>query len=156
VYLGNSNGVPEFIANITDGIQILSKDKLAEFVVRYQVTSIERFAGNMQQRSAAVKRAFNRLGEKAYNLVFNNCEHFKNWVLYGKGISKQSVSIGTGVAIAGIAAYTLGIISESKSLKKMGILILIILVALIISAFLFWQYKKTPNKHCNACNNATC
>ena len=28
-------------------------------------------------------RAFSRLGEKRYNLVFNNCEHFVNWCRSG-------------------------------------------------------------------------
>ncbi|MED3732278.1 lecithin retinol acyltransferase family protein [Geobacillus stearothermophilus] len=30
-----------------------------------------------------ISRAFSRLGEKRYNLVFNNCEHFVNWCRSG-------------------------------------------------------------------------
>ncbi|ELK22488.1 hypothetical protein AF6_0791 [Anoxybacillus flavithermus TNO-09.006] len=30
-----------------------------------------------------ISRAYSRLGEKRYNLVFNNCEHFVNWCRSG-------------------------------------------------------------------------
>jgi Lecithin retinol acyltransferase len=147
VYLGYSNGTPKFIANITDGVQILSHERLSEFVQKYQVTNIERFAGNHQQRLAAVKRAIKRVGERAYNLIFNNCEHFKNWVLNGEGISKQAVSIGTGIAAVGATGYLLGMALESKGLKKAGGVILIILLVVISIAFVMWQYKQSSDNN---------
>jgi hypothetical protein len=145
VYLGTKNGLPKFIANITDGIQILSHEKLTQFVKRYQVTNIERFKGNPNERKYAVKRAINRIGEKAYNLVFNNCEHFKNWVISGEDISKQVASIGTGVALSGAAIYLLGIASDNKGLKKTGAIILIILLVVAIIAFAMWQQKQNED-----------
>lgn len=36
-----------------------------------------------------VQRAYQRLEEKEYNLLFNNCEHFANWCIYGTEHSKQ-------------------------------------------------------------------
>jgi Lecithin retinol acyltransferase len=147
VYLGTKNGLPEFIANITDGIQILSREKLTEFVQRYEVTSIERFTGTIQQRKYAVKRALKRIGEKAYNLVFNNCEHFKNWVLNGEDISRQVTSIGAGIAAVGASGYLLGMILEIKGLRKIGGIILIILIVIIIIAFLMWQYKQNSDNN---------
>ncbi|WP_330205431.1 lecithin retinol acyltransferase family protein [Cyanobacterium sp. DS4] len=36
-----------------------------------------------------VKRAFTRLGENKYNLVFNNCEHFATWCKTGVSESQQ-------------------------------------------------------------------
>ncbi|BAZ46143.1 NC domain protein [Chondrocystis sp. NIES-4102] len=36
-----------------------------------------------------VERAKNRLGEKQYNLLFNNCEHFTSWCKTGISDSKQ-------------------------------------------------------------------
>lgn len=36
-----------------------------------------------------VKRAFSRLGENKYNLLFNNCEHFATWCKTGVSESKQ-------------------------------------------------------------------
>lgn len=36
-----------------------------------------------------IRRANKRLGEKKYNLAFNNCEHFAYWCKVGKSRSKQ-------------------------------------------------------------------
>ncbi|MBE9222262.1 lecithin retinol acyltransferase family protein [Cyanobacterium stanieri LEGE 03274] len=36
-----------------------------------------------------IERAFSRLGEKKYNLLFNNCEHFATWCKTGINDSKQ-------------------------------------------------------------------
>ncbi|WP_204102569.1 MULTISPECIES: lecithin retinol acyltransferase family protein [Spirulina sp. CCY15215] len=36
-----------------------------------------------------VRRAESRLGEKRYNLLFNNCEHFANWCKTGMSYSQQ-------------------------------------------------------------------
>ncbi len=146
VYLGYENGMPKFIANIMDGVQILSNERLTEFVKKYQVTNIERFSGNYQQRLFATRRGVNRIGEKAYNIVFNNCEHFKNWVLNGEDKSKQVVAIGRGIAISGVLLYLLGEAFDRKSLKKSGGLFLIVLIVAILVAFVVWQLKQNRNK----------
>ncbi|MDB9316020.1 lecithin retinol acyltransferase family protein [Spirulina sp. CS-785/01] len=36
-----------------------------------------------------VERAFSRLGERKYNFLFNNCEHFANWCKTGVSWSQQ-------------------------------------------------------------------
>ncbi|NEO28202.1 MAG: lecithin retinol acyltransferase family protein, partial [Kamptonema sp. SIO4C4] len=36
-----------------------------------------------------VQRAMSRLGERKYNLLFNNCEHFANWCTTGVSWSQQ-------------------------------------------------------------------
>jgi len=36
-----------------------------------------------------VQRARSRLGEKGYNIVTNNCEHFARWCVTGKSVSTQ-------------------------------------------------------------------
>jgi len=40
--------------------------------------------------SEIVKRAKSRLGEDAYHIISNNCEHFVNWCIEGKHFSKQT------------------------------------------------------------------
>lgn len=37
----------------------------------------------------SVERAYSRLGEDLYSLIFNNCEHFVNWCIDGIHESKQ-------------------------------------------------------------------
>jgi len=36
-----------------------------------------------------IERAKSRLGERDYNLVSNNCEHFATWCVYGEAVSRQ-------------------------------------------------------------------
>ena len=53
-----------------------------------------------QNFDLTVSRAYQRLGENLYNLVFNNCECFANWCVYGKNESKQiknALSLLTGL-----------------------------------------------------------
>ena len=40
-------------------------------------------------RAQAVARARRRIGERHYNLAFNNCEHFVNWCINGVHLSRQ-------------------------------------------------------------------
>lgn len=41
-----------------------------------------------------VRRAESRLGESAYDLFFNNCEHFANWCTTGRNESRQLSNFG--------------------------------------------------------------
>ena len=137
IYLGIENNLPRFIANITDGIQIVEKALLGEFIKKYEVTAIERFEGSIGQRKAAIKKAVSRIGEKAYNLVFNNCEHFKNWVLHGHSSSKQVTAIGTGILFSGAALSIIGAATNDKKLQKAGLIILGILITIILLAIMY-------------------
>lgn len=62
-------------------------------------TSISKFSGKQKiyvkeyrkcaPASLVVRRAKSRKGEKLYNLIFNNCEHFVYWCKTGKHKSQQ-------------------------------------------------------------------
>lgn len=65
-----------------------------------QIVSLDAFAGQhpvvrrvhlnpVFSPEEAVRRAFSRLGEDEYSVLFNNCEHFVNWCLEGISISEQ-------------------------------------------------------------------
>jgi hypothetical protein len=41
-----------------------------------------------------IQRAESRLGERQYNLLTNNCEHFANWCKTGKNESQQLINYG--------------------------------------------------------------
>ncbi|NJR64472.1 MAG: hypothetical protein HC772_02720 [Leptolyngbyaceae cyanobacterium CRU_2_3] len=41
-----------------------------------------------------IERAENRLGERKYNLLSNNCEHFANWCKTGRNTSQQLLNYG--------------------------------------------------------------
>ncbi len=111
IYMGEREGRPIFIANFQDGIKEIPYSDIQRYLNIYQPERIERFQGNDQERAIAFRRALSRIGEKSYNYVSNNCEHFKNWVHYGKNYSKQ-VSVVGGIALA--TGLTVGAISLSK------------------------------------------
>lgn len=54
-----------------------------------------------------IKRAESRLGERAYKLLLNNCEHFATWCVTGKAKSKQvrratTTVMGTLAVVGGV------------------------------------------------------
>lgn len=105
VYLGVSEQKHVFVANYTKGVKIIPDQELREFLQFLEPTKIDRFPGPDTNRNAAVNRAISRIGERAYNYMTNNCEHFKNWVHRGEHNSPQVNNAIEGVAIgAGIAA----------------------------------------------------
>ncbi len=50
-------------------------------------------------REASILRAYSRMGEQQYSLLFNNCEHFVNWCIDGANHSPQAENLATGLQI---------------------------------------------------------
>lgn len=78
-----------------------------------ELTSLAEFQGDGDLRvkyptfrvygkAESVERAYSRLGEDAYSLLFNNCEHFVNWCIFGVKYSQQVVS---GLGYVCVPAY---------------------------------------------------
>jgi len=139
VYMGTREGNPEFIANLIGGVKIVRGTELSGFLCKYEVTNVERFSGNELERRMIVRKALARLGEKAYSFVFNNCEHFKNWVLYGESKSRQVDLISSGIGLAGLGLYIAGLGSNKKGLQKVGFIILVLLAIAFVIAW--WILK---------------
>lgn len=109
IFVGYRGSNPIFVANYKDGVQEVSKREMQNVLQTLQPTAIERFKGSEYERTLAIKRAMSRVGERAYNYVANNCEHFKNWVHSGKNRSEQvdkvgniALTVATGTAIDAI------------------------------------------------------
>ncbi|KAB7653422.1 lecithin retinol acyltransferase family protein [Plesiomonas shigelloides] len=51
-----------------------------------------------------VERAYSKLGEDSYNLIFNNCEHFVNWCFNGFKTSSQVNNVASAFHAAVVAA----------------------------------------------------
>jgi len=58
-----------------------------------------------------VRRAKSRIGEKSYNLLFNNCEHFALWCKTGKS---KSIQVEKAVTVA----IVLGTVAIASQLVK--------------------------------------
>lgn len=109
IFVGYRGHNPVFVANYKDGVREVSNSEMKEVLKTLQPTAIEKFKGNEQERRIATRRALSRVGERAYNYVSNNCEHFKNWVHTGEHRSDQvnkagniALTIATGTAVNAI------------------------------------------------------
>jgi hypothetical protein len=111
IYMGIMNGQHKFIANYKTGVDYIPERDLHEYLQKLVPIDIDRFTGNELQRKYAVNRALSRIGEKAYDLFYNNCEHFKNFVHYGKSKSKQVENFKTGLKVVGILALLIAFVS---------------------------------------------
>lgn len=97
VYVGNNT----FVGNISDGVKELSYSELIMLLQDYEPTKVRRFNGSYIQRNEAVNRAYSKLGQR-YSLINFNCEHFANWVQFGKIESSQ---VATGFVILTSAIF---------------------------------------------------
>jgi hypothetical protein len=61
-----------------------------------------------------VTRARSCLGERHYNLLFNNCEHFALWCKYGKNKSVQVEKAFATAVVLGAAAIAVHIANKNE------------------------------------------
>lgn len=128
MYLGFHNGGHLFIANNTSGVQIIPEDIARKYLSIMSVNKIKRFKGNYK---AAVQRLNMALKRKSnYNLFYNNCEHFVNYIWYGIPKSQQVEDFSK----LGIVAGT--VITLIPRLTPVGI------VLTILSTAVYFNQKK--------------
>lgn len=116
---------PLFVANYGEHVDLISNNKLFNFLQTYTPTSIRRFKGNALDRSYAIKRALKELNSPVkvgYNLIVNNCEHFANWVQTGVRESEQVQNFGKGALLGGLGLMAIGASTEKKGLVWAGAL----------------------------------
>ncbi len=119
IYLGKVNNEHKFIANYSNGVKFLEYHELMYYANDYEPVRVRPFKGNENQRNSAVQRALSRLDQYSYNLIFNNCEHYANYVQFGSDFSQQTKVLSGGVAIAGILTAAS---SKNESTQKLGLL----------------------------------
>lgn len=78
-YLGLSDGLSK---------EWIGESSLDEFACENDVY-VAKHSFRIHDGDESVRRAFSRLYEDEYNIVFNNCEHFVNWCIFGIGVSHQ-------------------------------------------------------------------
>ncbi|CAD5570153.1 lecithin retinol acyltransferase family protein [Escherichia coli] len=91
IYVGNGKVI--HYSGLSNGLSkgCICETTLDEFVGgKNEVTIITHSnADRIYTPVQIVARARARLGEDAYNVIFNNCEHFATWCVTGKAESKQ-------------------------------------------------------------------
>lgn len=133
IYLGTNRQEHQFIANYADGVRVVPNEQIHSLLQVYVPSNIERFPGRNEERPSAVKRAQSRIGERAYSLVANNCEHFKNWVHTGIETSSQVQKAGAAITIGGLGLALIGAGKKNKTAITWGVIIL--LIGILIAAF---------------------
>jgi hypothetical protein len=103
IYMGSDYRGHWFMANLEQGVSWLNEDYLRSRSHEFYFKRIRRFEGDWRQRQAALRRAESRHGE-AYSLARFNCEHFANYVQYGKESSQQVQMVGAGLVGVGLLA----------------------------------------------------
>lgn len=88
IYIGNGKVI--HYSGFADGMKSgdICIATLEEFGNGNSIKVLER-PFRVFNHSETVDRAYSRLGEDAYSLLFNNCEHFVNWCINGMHESKQ-------------------------------------------------------------------
>ena len=74
------------VAHYLEGREIL-RSPLEEFCAGQKATVIMHARASKPRET--LSRALSRIGERNYNLLFNNCEHFANWCKTGSHRSHQ-------------------------------------------------------------------
>jgi hypothetical protein len=126
VYVGRDmyTNQPLFAANYKEGVTILKEQEVNHFLSTLVPEKIERFQGTPQQRGQAVERAIKMIGKAAYHLILNNCEHYKNFVQFGKKYSAQVDVAGRVTAITGGVAVLAGLASKNPKITGWGLFLL--------------------------------
>jgi Lecithin retinol acyltransferase len=81
-------------------------DSHADFT-RGRVTWVRPSNATAEERTEAARRAESKVGHRAYNLFWNNCEHFANWCATGLAFSQQVIEVarrvlGAAFMLAGV------------------------------------------------------
>ncbi len=104
IYIGDDNVI--HYSGLSDGLQSgpVEEVSLNEFCSGndYEIVTHDE---REYSRAESVRRAQSRLGEDAYSLTGNNCEHFVNWCIDGDHTSDQ-VDIGTTAGSGSLSATT--------------------------------------------------
>ena|ERR1700741_1946816 len=128
VYIGRDmyTNQPLFAANYLEGVQILKNHEVNHFLSTLVPEKIERFSGTQVQRKQAVDRAIKMVGKATYNLITNNCEHYKNFVQFGKKYSAQVDVAGRVTAITGGVAVVAGLATKNPKVAGWGLFALVL------------------------------
>jgi hypothetical protein len=131
LYLGTYQNRHVFMASTISGIKVFNYSELLVQLQTFIPEKIERFVGTIQERREAVTRALMRKDENSYNLILNNCEHFKNWVHKGVHKSEQVENWGKAGVGLGAIVTAASLAKKSKGGAYVGL-------ALMIAGGLAW------------------
>jgi len=119
IYAGNGRVIHYAAGNADFGNDVCVRETSLKQFTGDGEYEIARFEGNQCNSKRfspkeTVRRARSRIGEKSYNLLFNNCEHFALWCKYGTSKSVQVEKAVTTAAVLGAVAVITYIAVKSE------------------------------------------
>jgi len=115
VYAGNGKVIHYAAENGDFGRDASVRETSLEKFTRGWKYNIVQFAGHQPfSGEETINRARSRIGEKSYNLLFNNCEHFALWCKTGKSKSAQVETAFATTAVLGAVAIAALIVNSSE------------------------------------------
>ena len=119
IYAGNGRVIHYASKNGDFGTDLRVREASLERFANDGKCLVVSFAGNCAggkkfSPMETVCRARSRLGEKKYNLFFNNCEHFAMWCKYGTSKSVQVEKAVTAALVIGAIAITIHLIKSEE------------------------------------------
>lgn len=104
IYIGNNEVIHySGFANDLKNEGVIEKVSLSEFAFGNKIEWVQYPKDKiLYSPTEIVARAKSKLGESAYDLIENNCEHFACWCITGKSISHQ-----VKTAVVGLTAVYL-------------------------------------------------
>lgn len=87
LYVG-ADSVIHYDGSVSDTSGRVDDTSLADFAAG-GVIELVSHKDRRYSREESVDRAYSRLFEESYSVVFNNCEHFVNWCIEGQHRSEQ-------------------------------------------------------------------
>lgn len=121
LYMGMENNNPVFIANYNEGVKRVPLKDIISFLSMLEPTRLLKFGGTDNERLLAIRRAWSRVGERSYDYIANNCEHFVNWVHSGKSYSSQVIDASKAMMAIGAGTTITGLASDDDNLTYIGL-----------------------------------
>ncbi len=95
VYIGDGKMIHYYGESDTGQDNVITETGFYEFLKgssTYFIVDVDSLGLNCLDSVEVIKRAKENIGNKNYNLVFNNCEHFAFWCKTGETIAFQKLS----------------------------------------------------------------
>jgi hypothetical protein len=118
IYAGNSAVIHYAAGNGDFGSDVSVRKTTLEHFQKGCKCKVPKISRQMHRKhyspEETLERAHSRLGEKNYNLLFNNCEHFILWCKTGKGQSRQVTNAFCTVALIGVGIIGASIVAQNE------------------------------------------
>ena len=81
------DGIAGQVCCTNPNVAVVKKEKFKDVYKKGDKVYVEERCDGALSRAEIVMRALSKVGEKGYNVLWQNCEHFARWCCYGEAKS---------------------------------------------------------------------